>query len=71
MGATVQDALAFYVEEYEKLNPEGLRLQAERARLLEQDDSPQRRPQIQEHNRQIAAFNARVSRLQHPGVPLS
>ena len=81
MASAVQEALEAYVTahastdpqetKYSTLMTEHRRLNAERTRLQGQADSFECRGQIDEYNRQLAAFNERVTRFQQAPVTLT
>jgi hypothetical protein len=67
LSQVVQDALEWYIEEHRELVAEGGRLNAERERvqsLLTQGNSAALKVQVDDYNRQLAAFKERVARFE-------
>ena len=63
MWVVVQRALEAHVEEHSAIVAEGQRLEDERACLLRQADAPAKRHLVDEFNRKLDAFNARVQKF--------
>jgi hypothetical protein len=66
MSQVVEEALEWYLAERQWLAAEDRRLTAERTRLqtsLAQGGSPALKRQVEDYNRTLAAFNARVARV--------
>ena len=69
--SAVETALEDYVMEYQALVAEGQRLTVQRDNLLDVVHRPDCAAHINEYNRQLAAYNERLSRFQRHAVHIT